>query len=145
MPTKEQLNENADVLREDVRRVREENAVLQERLQLATLGDNEAKAYEKVIQALRELVSSEPQRGRDDTYSTTGFSTTIGLSTPVARVLDAAAARFDVGIAFHHLVDVVDRLLAADTAQQELKEMKDRQSAIEAIMYPKRIYDPSKT
>ena len=128
MPTKEQLTERLES-------VQSENVVLRGRLDLATLQDHEAIAYDKVVKALNELQLSE-SRTSQRTFTDTGSGYgPVQHVNPVSRVLNAAAARFGLAIEARVLAEVVERLFAAERTQTELRELKDQRSAVEAIMY----------
>jgi len=128
MPTKEQLTKELS----DFQSV---NRALRQEIADNALTDGEAKALDKVVQALQELERSDSQR-RTDSFSSTGI---ITFTSPLSRVLNAAAARFGVTLDYQMLTETVDKLLAADNSQAELEEMKRRQSAVEQIMYPERL------
>lgn len=128
MPTKEQLTEKLGDLESVNIKLRQENVQ-------NALFDSEAKALDKVIQALKELDYSDSRRQSRDTY---GHVTEVGM-VPISRVLNAAAARFGVTMDYRTLTEAVDKLLAANQGQQELEELKNQWSAVEQIMYPRRV------
>lgn len=126
MPTKEQLTKDLGDLESINIKLRQENVQ-------NALSDGEAKAYDKVIQALKALENSE-SRTRSS-YETSGGG--------VSRVLNAAAARFGVTMDYRTLTEAIGKLTEANQTQTELEELKNRWSAVEQVMYPRTVeYNP---
>ena len=138
MPTKEQLTQGLEEAQADVSSLHERLQVAKE---LAALQDSEAKALDKVVQALKELDHSDSRRQSRDTY---GTIVEVGTA-PISRVLNAAAARFGITMDYQTLIEAIGKLTEANQTQTELEELKNRWSAVEQVMYPRTVeFDPMK-
>ena len=126
MPTKEQLTESLKV-------TRRLNDDLREQLTESNLKDQEARVYGEIVQALNGLKSEG-----------TGYRPGLPTSA-VSRVLNAAAARFEITMDYRTLTEAIAKLTEASQTQTELEELKNRWSAIEQVMYPRTVeFDPMK-